>query len=428
MNETNQSPWKRAALPWLMWGAGALFYFYEFFVQVSPNVMMPELLRDFAINATALGVLASVYFWSYAGLQIPAGLFLDLLGPRRLVAFAATNCAVGCILFGMSHSFMLALFARLLIGVGSAFAAIGCLKLAANWFPTQRFAMMTGLTVMVGMLGAIMGQAPLAYLVEIFDWRQTLIYLGLLGFVLALIFLGFVRDHSEHESDQANAPDYPSLKQATQGLCTVFRSRQIWLAALYGSLMFAPTLTFGELWGASFLMLKYDISRTAAAGSISLIFVGWAIASPIGGLISDKIGRRLPPMMVGTLGALITMSAFLYLPNISLHTNNILMFLFGIFSAGFLPAFSIVRESSPRSSTATALGFMNMMNMIGMVFTNPIIGYMLDTFKKARGVANMHLYSLADYERALSVLPLILLLALFIVPFIKETYCRYIEE
>lgn len=84
--------------------------------------------------------------------------------------------------------------ARLMIGFGSAFAAVGAMKLAANWFPAQRFALLTGMMVTIGMLGAIGGEAPLALLVDNYGWRESMIIMGTVGLVLAVLILLVVKD------------------------------------------------------------------------------------------------------------------------------------------------------------------------------------------------------------------------------------------
>lgn len=76
-----------AYLPWLIWCIAALFYFYEFFLQVSPNVMVPELMSSFHVTAASLGNLAAFYFYAYAIMQIPAGVLLDFFGPRRFSTY-----------------------------------------------------------------------------------------------------------------------------------------------------------------------------------------------------------------------------------------------------------------------------------------------------------------------------------------------------
>ena len=126
---------QQRSLPWVIWGLGALFYSYEFFLQVSPGVMAHDLMHTFKVNATQLGNLGALYFYAYAMMQIPVGVLLDSLGPRRLLTIAIIICACGAIFFGSAHTFWVAGTGRFLTGLGSAFAAVGCLHLAATGYP-----------------------------------------------------------------------------------------------------------------------------------------------------------------------------------------------------------------------------------------------------------------------------------------------------
>ena len=95
-------------LPWLMWGLTSLFYFFEFFLQVSPSVMVPDLMKSFQISAAQVGNLSATYFYVYAAMQIPVGILIDRFGARRLLTMAAANCAIGCTLFAYAPSIELA--------------------------------------------------------------------------------------------------------------------------------------------------------------------------------------------------------------------------------------------------------------------------------------------------------------------------------
>ena len=67
----------------------------------------------------------------------------------------------GCLLFSLSDSPVTASITRMLVGAGAAFSFVSCLKLAANWFPANRFATLVGLTNIIGMIGAISGEGPI---------------------------------------------------------------------------------------------------------------------------------------------------------------------------------------------------------------------------------------------------------------------------
>ncbi|MCE0723487.1 MFS transporter [Legionella sp. 9fVS26] len=412
-------------MPWMVWGLGCLFYFYECLLQVSPSVMSNELMRDFSVTSQTLGILSGIYFYSYAAMQLPGGVLMDYFGPHRLLTLATIVCAVSTIAFGMTDNFFMACVARLMIGFGSAFAAVGTMKLAANWFPAQRFALLTGLMVTIGMLGAIGGEAPLALLIESFGWRHSMLIMGIVGLILAVLLIVIAQDTPKNYEKT----HHPSIKEEPliPSLLTLIKNKQLWLVACYGGLMYMATPVFCGLWGVPFLMTKMMITKTTAANYISLVFIGWAIASPLWGILSNRIGLRKPPMYIGCIGALITSIIFIFAPINNPIYMEILLFAFGIFSAGFLPAFTVAKELCNKKYVATGLSFMNMMNMIGIALAQPLIGYILDKMWQGEMNGSVRVYPLEAYHTGLALLPLGMLTALIILPKIKETYCQSVH-
>ncbi len=409
-------------LPWIVWGLGCIFYFYENLIQVSPGVMSNELMRDFTVTSQTLGVLSGVYFYSYAGMQLPGGLMIDYFGPKHLLTIATTVCALGTLAFGTTSSFYMACLARLLIGFGSAFAVVGTMKLATNWFAPERFAFLTGLMVTIGMLGSIGGEAPLALLVDTFGWRESMMLLGFVGLVLAILIFFTISDKPkisvrkftiQHDEEHVFA-----------NLAALIRNKQIWLVAIYGGLMYLSTPVFCGLWGVPYLMLKFSITKAQAANAISQVFIGWVIASPLWGIFSNYVGRRKLPMYISSMGCLISAIVFIYLPTHERWIVQLALLTFGLFSAAFLPAFSVISELCNRRYVATGLSFMNMINMIGIALVQPLIGTILDRAWEGTIQHGVRVYSINAYQTALCILPSGIFIALLILPFIRETYCK----
>lgn len=413
-------------LPWYVWSLGCLFYFYENLIQVSLGVMSNELMRDFAVTGHTLGIIAGVYFYFYAFMQLPNGIMVDYFGPKKLLIIATATCALSTIAFSMTHSFYMACFARLMIGFGSAFAVISTLKLASNWFPPERFAFLTGLMVTIGMLGSIAGEAPLSMLVDTMGWRDSMFLMGSLGLCLTAVILFTASDEPKTKQDFNHLPEHHE-EHVLGNLLALIKNKQLWLVAIYGGLMYMGTPVFCGLWGVPFLMAKMSISKTLAASYISLAFVGWVVASPLWGIFSNRIGRRKTPMIIASLGCLVATSLFIFIP-LPTFALQLSLFAFGFFSAAFLPAFSVAKELCSQRYVATGLSFMNMMNMIGIAIVNPIIGSLLDRAWTGQMADDARVYSLAAYQSGLMILPIGILVALFIMPFIRETYCVSVNE
>jgi len=132
-------------------------------------------------------------------------------------------------------------------------------------------------------------------------------------------------------------------------------------------------------------------------------------------------------MILASVGGLIFSSLILYF---DASKGLMMAFLFGMgfFSAGFLPSFSIIKEINPKKANATALGFMNMFNSLGGVILQPVIGLVLDQVWNGKILNGSPIYSIGNYKTALMAMPICFAIAILLLPFIKETYCKPSEE
>lgn len=407
----------------LVWGLAAIFYFYELMLLVSPSVMTDDLTLTFKTSAEQLGNLSAFYYYAYALMQIPVGLLMDRYGPRILLTVAAAFCSVGCLIFAFAQTLWIAGLGRFVMGIGGSFAVVGCLKLASLWFPVNRFALLTGIMVAVGMMGGVFGQEHLVKLVLMIGWRDTILYGAILGAVLSVVIWIVVSDQP-FKILAMNSNKLPASPPVLKGLLQVMKMPQVWIASLYAGLMFVPTTGFGQLWGVPYFVERFQIEKEFAGGMVSMIFYGWAIGGPLYGLISDWLSRRKTPMAFAAIATLLVMTAILYAP-VTMLQMKILMFLLGAFSSGFILAFSVVREINTPILTGTAIGFINTLNNASGALAQPVVGKLLDKQWHGQVLADgSPVYTLQMYNEALLFLPICLVIAFVILPFIRETYCR----
>ncbi len=416
------------AYAWVIWIVAALFYSYEFFLRISPTVMVDDLMRSFHVSAETLGSLSAMYYYAYAIMQIPVGILLDRYGPRRLLTFAATMVALGSYLFATTNTLGIAEFGRVLMGIGSAFAFVGCLKLSAAWFPAKRFALVVGLTNMLGVIGAINGEAPLAYVVGQLGWRYTMHAAAIIGIALTILNLLIIRDAPYQQQISPREPLFPSNQELVSGIKKILRSKQTWLAACFGGLLVAPIAGFAELWSVPFLMQSYALTKPEAAGLSSVVFIGIAIGGPLNGQFSSWLGQRKLIMMIGAIGALFSLLAVIYVRLPSELLISVLLFCLGFFSSSMLLAFVVNCELHSKRISGVVIGFTNMLVMLGGTIFQPLIGFLLDENWQGKLTQGAHVFSLHDYHIALSLLPACQLLGIICVMFIRETYCCRVGE
>ncbi len=411
----------------MVWLVAAIFYAYEFFLRISPKVMVPELAQAFHVHATQIANLSAAYYFAYAIMQIPVGILLDRYGIQRLLTFAAILVTSGSLLFASTHNLAVADIGRVLMGIGSAFSFVGCLKLANNWFSSKHLAVVIGLTNMLGVFGALSAETPLAYSLALFGWRHTMVITGFFGAILAIFIRVVVRDDPTAYGCPPLHKAKSILPSVLNGIKRVLRSRQTWLAALYGSLMVAPISAFAELWDVTFFMQTAHFSRVKAASLSMMIFIGIAIGGPTLGWLSDKLGRRKPIMYVGNLGALLCLFCIIWFPIHSTSLLASLLFGFGYFTSNMLLIFAINSENHPSWATGAVIGFSNMIVILGGTIFQPFIGALLDHFNISITHAQSTAVS-AKFRLILLVLPLCQLVAGLLLFWIRETYCHASDE
>jgi MFS family permease len=402
-------------LPLLGWLTGALFFFYAWVLRVAPSVMVEELMRDFAVGAAVLGHLSAAYFYGYAGMQIPVGVLLDRFGPRRLMTVAALVCAGGCVLLATGASLAVATAGRFLIGASAAFSLVGSMAVAGQWFGASRFALLSGLSMAMGMAGGVFGQAPLRVAVEASDWRATTLALALGGLALSAAAWATVRDRWRGSG---------GVGRALAGLGMVLRHRQTWLIALVGLGTSAPLLGFASLWGVPFLETAYGLGRREAATLTSIVFVGWGVGAPLIGWLSDRIGRRKPPLVAGLLLQTAALAALVYVPGLPIWIVGGLCFLIGFLGSAQIVCFALVRENHPATLSGTGIGFVNgMVTGAGALF-QPLVGLLLDLAWTGQTSLGARVYEAGSYRLALASLVLCCLGGLLCLYAVRETYCR----
>jgi MFS family permease len=416
------TPARRAVwMGWAIWGLGAAFYLFAYFQRVSPSVMTDSLMREFGVTAASLGNLSAFYFYPYALLQIPLGLMIDRIGPGRLMIGAAVLSAVGAAVFSTTQSLEMAAFGRFLIGAGSSVSWVGALTLAVLWLPPQRFAMVSGLTLLVGLCGAALGQAPLAALIEVVGWRTAILWsAGFIGLV-ALGMMLLLRQSPAH------APKTVARIGVLQGLKMVAQVRNTWMVSVYTIFMVTPMAAFAGLWGVPYVMEAYGLSRPAAGATMSLMLIGWGIGGPIAGWVSDSLKRRKSVMLSGPVILLAVWSAILGVPDLPLTALRMLLFVGGLFSGVSIINFAITRESNRPEVSGLAMGIINTAGMGASALMLPFIGFLLDLGWDGTMREGVRVYDLATYRGAFLTFAIGMGVAILAGLLLRETHARPME-
>lgn len=418
-------PW----LSWSVWAVAASFYLGAFYLRAAPAVMTSELMRDFSITAAQLGNFSAVYFYAYLVMQIPTGVLVDWWGARRLLIIGSLCAAAGTFLFGATSSYLLASLGRLMIGGGTAVGWVVTLKIATHWFPSHRFAMMSGLGLLFGNIGALVAQVPLRLAVEAFGWRGVALASAAVVLLIGAMAATILRNDPSHRGYRSYAPaalqrtDHTSLLQLLKGFKRIFAFRNTWLIFCAQGGFVGAILSFTGLWGVPYLKTRYDLPTTTAAAVCSVMIVCWAASSPVCGYLSDKIGRRKPIYVAGAVLAALGWVTLFYLP-LPLPAFIAVAAVTSVACGAVILGFAFAKESVPVQYLGTISGAINVGNMVGPTLLQPAIGIILDRRWSGATADGLRVYTTQDFGAAFALIVAWATLTVVLLSLTKETYCK----
>ncbi len=414
-------------LSWFMWGLGAVLYLIGFFQRVAPAVITAELMQDFAISATGLGNLSAFYFYSYVFMQVPTGILADRLGPRRLLAAGALVAGIGTLLFALAPNFFWACTGRLLIGGSVAVAFVGMLKLASHWFAPRQFAMASGMALFCGIIGAVSAGAPLRALTDLAGWRPIIMASAIVTLGTSLAIWLLIRDDPTEKGFASYAS--PAMQETRKSsiredIREIFRYRNSWLLCLIPAGVVGPILTFSGLWGTPFLVSHYHFTATGAAALNSSMLIAWALGGPLAGGLSDRLGRRKPLYIAGTVTLTGAWALIILVPALPAPLLVALLLLAGLASGSMVIGFAFIKESVPLRLGGTASGLVNMGTMTGPMILQPAVGMILDLNWQGKLIDGIKFYGFDAFRLGFSLMLFWALISSALILFTRETGCK----
>ena len=412
------------SLPWVMWFIATLFFAYQFILRLFPALIINDIMTQFNITASQYGLLSAMYYAGYAGMQIPIAILLDKYGPRITLFTCSILCALSSLAIIYSSNWTIVLFARLIVGAGSAAGFLGVSKVISIWFSPTIYGRMVGITFSLGLIGAVFGGRPISVMISNFGWEMVTLYVGIVGAIISLCVLFFIsKPQSFIEID--NDDLITKLK-------SILSNKTIILLSLASLLLVGTLEGFADVWGVSYLEKAYSINRTDAATIISFIFIEMIIGAPIIAFIAEKLDAH--HVIASCCG--IAMAVVLYMI-ISLHGSMpknilyVLMILIGVFCCYQVLVLTIGFTSVDSKLTGITIAFLNCVNMVGGSIFHCIIGNLLDYFWLGSTHNNIRLYDTVTYNYAMMVIPIAAVLGsviFLIIRLKKSLYVQYVNS
>ncbi|HXX41832.1 MAG TPA: MFS transporter [Chthoniobacterales bacterium] len=392
------------------WLLVAVYYFYQYALRSAPSVMMPQLTKAFGVNALGVSAIVGMFYYGYSPFSLVAGATLDRFGAKRMVPIGAALVGLGALMFSISNV-NLANIGRFLQGAGGAFALIGAAYLITKNFPASVAASLIGATQMFGMAGGSAGQFLVGPMIKGgISWDRFWIYAGILGLIISAALLVLLPKENPKTATASGGfgPLFRSLGK-------VFRNPQSILCGFISGLLFIPTTILGMTWGVRFLQEARGREYDAAVILAATIPLGWMIGCPLLGFISDRLGRRKPVILGGTI-MLLAMVTWVLFGNPEIFRGHAVGILMGIASGAAMIPYTVIKEANPPELGGSATGVVNFLNFTLSALLGPVFGArLLEVPGEDPALA------LAHYQAGFQPLLYGIVLALALTFFLKET-------
>jgi predicted MFS family arabinose efflux permease len=333
-----------------------LAYVLSQFFRTALAVVAPEVAKDLGLDAAALGLLSSAWFWAFAAAQIPIGVALDRFGPRRTVSTVFAAAGLGCLALALAPGLGSAVLGQVLIGIGCAPVFMGTLVVLTRFYDERRFAFLAATLLAIGSGGTLIGATPLAFAAETLGWRGAFLGMGGIVAATAVLVALLVRD------GPAGAPApraEETLAQALRGVLAVARNRQLWAILPMSFTGYAVLVTVRGLWAGPWLAERFGLDPVARGNALLAVSVAMMLGTFTYGAVERRLDRRREPVIAGTLVAVFVLLLLALAPIGSVALATGLLAVFGFTGMTYALLMAQGRRFLGEAEVGRGLTFLN---------------------------------------------------------------------
>lgn len=379
---------------------------------LSVVLALPSFVGQFHLTDLQRGMLNSVFFWSYALLQIPAGWLVDRYGAKFPYALGFAFWSFTSAATGLVQSIGALVATRLLLGVGESVSTAASLRWIRFNCAEQERGLATGILFSGTKFGAAAGVPVAAFLVARFDWRMMFLILGLGGLLWLAGWLPLVRNEERASVPVASTGSASSLR-----LAEMMKSSTMW-GILLGTFAYNYFVYFCLTWLPAYLMESRHLSLNSMSWYTMFSFGGMAVIGIAAGWLSDHLIRRgndaIRVRKVFTLLGFLFASTEIF--GALSHSRSVALFftLFSLSGLGLATAnyWALTQTLVPKSTIGRVVGLQNFASNSSGAVAAILTGWL----KQVTG----------SYAAPMSAVLVILLLGILSYGFLvkKETWCR----
>jgi NNP family nitrate/nitrite transporter-like MFS transporter len=342
--------------------------FYAFTVFAFGMQLVPPLIgaitSEFSISYSEAGLLMSMVVIPGIFISLPAGIIADRYGMKRIGSVSSILVALGCLVSSTANSFQMLLLGRVILGVGGAFVTTAMPTIIPQWFSRDEVGRAMGIYGINMPLASVVAFPLASSLVSSMGWRYPFYIASALAAInIILLFVIIKEGPLKHESKRD-----PNIGPA-------MRNIEIWKVGIVWLFFNAAAISF-TTWSPK-LFHDFKAIDPLRASFLASVLMWTAIPlAPLFGWISDKIGRRKPFMIIGSILLSGTLIAVSYASG---YLMIALLVALGVAAASIPPIVMVLStEILGPQLAGTGMGITTICLNAGIALAPPLIGFLID--------------------------------------------------
>lgn len=342
------------------------------FHRAAIGVVAPELALDLALGPAALGAANTAFFGALMVVQIPVGILLDRIGPRRLVLWLTGLAVIGAAAQGLAQDGAQFLAARFLLGLGCGASFMSAVFLTGRWHRGPGLTRALSSIFAWSNAGILAAGAPLAVMAGWMGWRGAFLFSAALTLLIGLLWARFAADDPPDAPPRIVARE--SLAQVLAGQLTVWATPGLSRILALHSFAYAAMATLLALWAGPYLFDVHGLDA-AARGTVILAM---GLAVPAGQLAVPPMERLLgqeAAVLTSAGTVVVTLLLLALLPALPLAATVMLLMLCCFFSAYSILLVTQGRALFAERMVGRGVTTVNLAQVLGSALLPALVGW-----------------------------------------------------
>jgi MFS family permease len=366
------SPWR-----WLALALAAIAVSSSYYESDVIGSVADLLERQRGFSQSQIGMLNAAINYPNVVLALLNGILIDRFGAVRVALWAAFIGVAGAALTAIGNPYEIMVAGRFLFGVSEGAIFIALVAALAQWFSRSGIALATALYLSLARTGSYAENTSTAWAHSLFErgWQPPL-WLGtgitVAGLVAALLFYWIDRRYRRAVPAAAGAagPERIVWKDLLKFDLSYWYI--LGLHVLYASVFFP----FRQTYAVEYFQHAKGLSLQQAGIANSWVFFAAIFATPVFGLLADRLGHRALMLVVGTVLLPLTF-VVLGLTDLTLWCTTVMMGVsWSLVPAVIWPSTTLI--VAPRR-LGTALGLITLIQALGIASSNQAAGWLADS-------------------------------------------------